>query len=280
MALLGEHFQKLNRATDTTGRPLTQMIDAGRMPLNYIPGREGTLTDKAAFKEFAQNRHMVEGAIQWVRSQLPAQTLDLMQLWLLSVGLHRLPAYLLLRRENPLPPDQLPPSLIDIYRTAAGFMSVFGDMIQNQTHSPNAILSAEEIYAFANGENPWQRNFFRSRDLPVSCPAPEPVVMGILKDLIHKPATPVDTAGMDWAGALTLADVPTCLGFAPAFEMFVNAYDSALEVPASDPKFTESVMYTARGYLVFNQALGYPTASLTEYIHSFNQLFMLRQKSK
>ncbi len=243
--------------TDTEGRQFES-----QSPIfvdNKLVGRGGFKTDIQAFKEFSERRESVISLISFLRSGFSQEPLTLEELFVCSSALYHLPAYMILRASQPCLTDSLPPSVIDTGRTAAGVFLVSAAMMSTSSQEQQRF-SPEEIYEFANGKNPDQKNFFVEADNDMqSCPAPEQMVKDVLHSMLYYPElNAINVSSSDWREVLTEKDIPFSLLFGLSYYWFRHSYEKYGVLPVDAFKEKAELMQDIkRFYIKVNIALGF-----------------------
>lgn len=175
-----------------------------------------------------------------------------------DVANHELPVYVVLRRLSPVECTEIPPSLIDARRTAAGVMFVTTAFLESGV-LPISYQSPEDILGFAKGRNTNKRNYFVQKEAePKSCPAPEGTVKRVLETMISRPSRVSENSPADWARYLTEEDIDPSLEFGHSFFEFSSLLRSLDSMQAGDitkVQRVDSRLHRLQGQI--NAALGY-----------------------
>ena len=247
----------MKRITDTKGRAMQSDREISALPANHLSGRENYVTDSLAYREIRESIEGVYGLIYFLRSGLPDNRLTLQQLCNFALGLHALPIYLALRKENPVPENDVPPAVIDIARTAIGIVSPVDDIIF-QGNSSQGLMSSDEIYRFAEGDNPKGRNYFLSRFDNRSCPAPAKEVKRVLDAMINKPDDNLVAEGnLRWGMLMSVDDLSSIMEFGYLYKRMVDEGVRGRGIPPGCQEAKIIALRQQHLYLMMNPALGY-----------------------
>lgn len=223
---------------------------------NNIPGREGYEADVLALKEFNQSRGDVEALIAYFRRGCPESALSIGGVYALATGLNQLPLYLPLRPFETVDRDQIPVSIIDASRAAAGVAQI-AMAIMAQDVDPSEHVSPETILDFATGNNADGRNFFvQPGDKTESCPAPPATVKRILHLMVYS-SPDADIAEADWAPYVHARDIQQSVDFGTGLVLFLRYLNTYLELPKDSPEREAYRTSAVQMYARINSALGY-----------------------
>ena len=202
------------KITDTLGRPMYSDVKDGVVTTNRIAGREEYETNRQAFIEFGENALDVENLIAYMREGIVEDKLNPRQIEQFARGLYALPLYLALRKNNPIPENEMPPAVIDTAISANGIASVAEIIDRSDLPRDFQPSTVNGIYQFANGRNLAGHNFFIGMSKPpLSCPAPEQVVKRILNALMNRPKGDIKFAKVDWREYLSQEELRNIIIF-------------------------------------------------------------------
>src|SRR5260221_7520897 len=147
----------------------------------FQDSRIGTRMNSSALEAFAGGRtQQMLDSFAWLRERYfdsiggtPEGITD-NHLWSLSLLGEALPAYLMLRAENPIDRMGLPEVVGNIYQTSLGLRKLSGYNIdRGQTHT---YTSPREVYEIADSKNLFFESDPHSKQPDFSCVANEPLI--------------------------------------------------------------------------------------------------------
>ena len=206
----------IRNAQDFKGRQFLLPRVGRTFSPSSLPGREGHPTDTKTFSE-VQKDGGIKSLVKYFRSQYPRDPLNIAQVDELNYTFYTLPIYLGLRANDPS--EVLPSSFINTSYAAEGIRTVTEALCS--VYDNKTVMTPEQIYDFANGNNPWGRNFFigeiREGDntVPSACSAPQEVIEPMLGAMVFFPDTEIDPSKMEWGGLIkSPADISRSIEFA------------------------------------------------------------------